>query len=96
MTGSDEDTTMMRRPAFCLAIVFLAAAPLLRADTVELLNGIRVNGRVLSETDQTIVIRATMGSSAAEMRFPVSKVHAVTVQAIVEATYRALRSAGAK
>lgn len=68
----------LRRLALGLAALLLAGATL-RADTVELLNGIRVAGEVLRQTDEAVVIRARMGGGTSEMRFPIAKVHAVTV-----------------
>lgn len=59
------------------AAALLLAAPL-RADQVELLNGIRVTGEIVYETDEQVVIDAKMGGGTARMRFALSKVHAIT------------------
>lgn len=49
------------------------------ADEVELLNGQRVRGEVTEETATGVTIRVPVGDGTAQMRFPVSKIHAITV-----------------
>ncbi|MFW6161833.1 MAG: hypothetical protein ACODAJ_03635 [Planctomycetota bacterium] len=67
---------MTRTIRFVAAILLLGAAA--EADRVELLNGTRVEGRIVSETAEGVTIKVTTGDSAAEMRFPLSRVHAIT------------------
>lgn len=50
-----------------------------RADELELLNGTRVKGKVAEQTAQFIRIEVAAGDGSAEMKFPLAKVHAVTV-----------------
>ncbi|NQT53520.1 FMN-binding protein [bacterium] len=65
------------RALFGILACLLCTAPL-HADTVELLNGIRVNGTLLYETDGQVVIDTSMGGGTARMRFLLAKVHAIT------------------
>jgi len=58
------------------ALLFGVGVP---ADEVELLNGMRVKGKVAEQTAQFIRIEVSAGDGSAEMKFPVSKVHAITV-----------------
>jgi len=60
-----------------LAIGLLPRAVL--GDELELLNGTRVRGTVIEETAEAISMKVTMGSSSAQMKFPMKKVHAITV-----------------
>jgi len=50
-----------------------------RGDELELLNGQRVRGDVVGETAEAVTVRITMGDSSAQMKFPVSRIHAITV-----------------
>jgi len=67
----------MTRRTVAILVLFLGVVA--HADLVELLNGMRVEGRVVSETAEGVTIKATMGGSTAEMRFALSRVHAITV-----------------
>lgn len=49
------------------------------ADEVELLNGQRIRGSVVEESKDSITFNVTMGGAETKMRFPVSRVHAVTI-----------------
>lgn len=57
-------------------LVLLAAA---QCDELELLNGQRVRGDVVEETPAAVTVRIAMGDGTAQMRFPVSRIHAITV-----------------
>jgi len=50
-----------------------------RGDELELLNGQRVRGEVTEETDAAVTVRLAVGDSSAQMKFPVSRIHAITV-----------------
>jgi uncharacterized protein with FMN-binding domain len=50
-----------------------------RGDTLELLNGIKLQGEVVSKTDQEIVMSVTVAGRTLTRKYPVSQVHAVTV-----------------
>lgn len=65
------------RALFGMVACLLCTAPL-HADTVELLNGIRVNGTLLYETDGQVAIDTATGGGTARMRFSLAKVHAIT------------------
>ena len=49
------------------------------ADVLELHNGIKVRGEVISQTDESITIRVKFGSRSREKSWPISKIRAVTV-----------------
>ncbi|NQT86455.1 hypothetical protein HQ560_06795, partial [bacterium] len=70
----------MRTRLACVLGLLLATS-IVRADRVELLNGVRVEGRIVSQGAEVVVIEAFMGGGKARMRFPMSKVHALTVGA---------------
>ena len=66
------------RATVVAAIVVLARGA--SGDELELLNGTRVSGEVVSEAAEAVVMKVTAGQSAAEMKFPLSKVHAITIE----------------
>lgn len=63
-------------------LIFLFVVPSLHADLLELLNGQRLNGEVVSESGGQVVIRISVGQGNVEMRYPFTKVHAVTVKGV--------------
>jgi len=65
-------------PGLVAAWVMLSGVGAL-ADELELLNGMRVKGKVAEQTTQFIRIEVAGGDGSAEMKFPLAKVHAVTV-----------------
>jgi len=64
--------------ALCVMAVCLTAAAWASADVVELLNGTRVEGRIVSGAAEAVTVKVRMGDASAEMRFPLAKVHAIT------------------
>ena len=60
-----------------LASLWLLGA-VARGDEIELLNGQRVRGDVTEETATVVTVRMAVGDSNAQMKFPVSRIHAVT------------------
>ncbi len=57
----------------------LLAALCAHGDELELLNGQRIRGVVVEETEAAVTMRVSSGDGAAQMRFATSKVHAITV-----------------
>ena len=49
------------------------------ADLVEMLNGQRLEGKVLGSTSKEVLLRMNMGGRSVEMKFRSEKVHAITV-----------------
>jgi uncharacterized protein with FMN-binding domain len=50
-----------------------------KADVVELLSGSKASGKVLGQTDEFITMEVTIGSRTLERKYPVNRIHAVTV-----------------
>jgi len=71
---------MKRRVQAVVTFLVVSVAPLLcRADVVELLTGAKLQGKVTSRDAQHIAIEITLGGRTYLRKYPVDRVHAVTV-----------------
>ncbi len=61
-------------------LVFGLSALTLRAEEIELLSGQKINGDILRESADTIVIKCQEANGSMELSLQVSKIHAVTVK----------------
>jgi uncharacterized protein with FMN-binding domain len=78
-TGTGR-AAVQRRLAWIAVAAFAAALfGVALADQLELLNGTTMIGEVVERTDTGIVFKANMGSASAQVRMPLSKIHAMTV-----------------
>ena len=73
-----------------LVVAFLLLVPAARADEVEMLNGIHVQGQVVKEDKDSVTLRTEMGGAENEVKFDLAKVRAITIGGV-----RRLTSAGA-
>ena len=64
-----------------LSVVYLLLAGLIKADTIELMNGNTVEGKVLSvdAATKTVNVEAMIGGQKITRKLPQSQVHALTV-----------------
>ena len=81
----------LHRVMLCAAAAAAALALNARGDQLELLNGTRVQGQVVEETAEAVLMKVPAGSSAVRMRFSTARIHAITV----DGTRRVLNERGA-
>ncbi|MDP6354665.1 MAG: FMN-binding protein, partial [Planctomycetota bacterium] len=63
-------------------VILLLIGPSLHADLLELLNGQRIKGQIVMAADGRVAIKISVGRGTVEMKYPMAKVHAVTVKGV--------------
>ncbi|MBM4033586.1 MAG: FMN-binding protein [Planctomycetes bacterium] len=70
---------MAKRASVWLGFLLSMVLARARGDELELLNGQRVRGEVVEQTAAMVIVRLAVGDGSAQMKFPTSRIHAITV-----------------
>jgi len=73
-----QTATCQRRCSGILALgLLLIVAGLARADRIELLSGAKVEGEIVARDEQSVTLKATVGSRTFTRKYPIDRIHAI-------------------